>query len=149
MSDESQFIPPMEEDRFWALVELSGGDADKMQSILLSFPKEDSIAFNLRLYEIVEQLDRDDIHDVTGGSADGFEYVRLWIISRGRTYYESVIADPHNAPQWGDEENEDFGYVAEDAYEAKVGARFPTGVWRHKTSRFLTGSNAAGWAESD
>ena len=49
MSDESLFIPPMPEDRFWALVELSGGDADKMKAILLWFPKEDIIAFDLRL----------------------------------------------------------------------------------------------------
>jgi hypothetical protein len=33
MNEEDQFIPPMPEDRFWALVELSGGDADKMKSI--------------------------------------------------------------------------------------------------------------------
>jgi hypothetical protein len=92
--DESQFIPPMPEDRFWALVELSGGDADKMKSLLLWFPKEHSIAFNLRLGEVVEQLDRDDIHDVTDGSDDGFLYARLRIVSRGREYYEAVLANP-------------------------------------------------------
>jgi Protein of unknown function (DUF4240) len=149
VSDEDQFIPPMPEDRFWALVEKSDGDAERLKTVLLALPAEDICAFSLALDDMMYALDRRDIHDVTDGSDDGFEYMRLWIISRGRAYCESVIADPHNAPQWGDEENEDFGYVAEDAFEAKEGAPFPTSVRRHKTSRFLTGSNTAGWAESN
>ncbi|HEY7020185.1 MAG TPA: aminotransferase class I/II-fold pyridoxal phosphate-dependent enzyme [Ktedonobacterales bacterium] len=118
MSDEDLFIPPIEEDRFWALVEMSGGDADKMQSILLWFPKEDSIAFDLRLGESYSRLDRDDIHAVTGGSDDGFLYIRLWIVSQGREYYEAVLADPSKAQ---DHENEQFLYSAMDAYEALGG----------------------------
>jgi hypothetical protein len=151
VSDESQFIPPMPEDRFWALVELSGGDADKMKSLLLALPAEDICAFSLTLDDMMYALDRRDIHDVTDGSDDGFEYVRLWIISRGRAYYESVVADPQNAPRWAgaDEENEDFGYVAEDTYKVKVGASFPTIIRQPRNLRFFTGANVAGWAASD
>ena len=69
MSDEDQSLRPTPEDHFWALVELSGGNADKLKSILLWFPQDDIIAFDLRLGEVVEQLDRDDIHVVTGGSS--------------------------------------------------------------------------------
>ena len=94
MSDESQFIPPMEEERFWALVELSDGDADKMKSLLLWFPKEDIIAFDLLLGEVLERLDRKDIHDVTDGSNDGFLDARLWIVSRGRAYYGPYLPTP-------------------------------------------------------
>ena len=47
MSGESQFIPPMPKHRFRALVELTGGDADKMKSMLQWLPKEQVIAFDL------------------------------------------------------------------------------------------------------
>jgi hypothetical protein len=151
VSDEEQFIPPMPEDRFWALVELSGGDAERLKTLLLALSAENIISFSLTLDDMMFALDRRDVHDVTDGSDDGFEYVRLWIISRGRAYYESVVADPHNAPQWAeaDEENEGFGYAPEDAYKAKVGASFPTAIRQHKNARFFTGTNAAGWADSD
>ncbi len=151
MSEEGQFIPPMPTDRFWALVELSGGDAERLKTVLLALPANDICAFSLTLDDMMYALDRRDIHDVTDGSDDGFEYVRLWIISRGRAYYELVVADPHHAPQWAgaDEENEGSGYVAEDAYKAKVGASFPTAIRQHKNARFFTGTNAAGWATDD
>src|SRR5690242_1689166 len=99
MSDEGQFIPPMPEERFWALVEQSEGDAEQLKTILLALPAEDVCAFSLTLDDMMYALDRRNIHDVTDGSEDGFEYVRLWIISQGRKYYESVLADPPNAPE--------------------------------------------------
>jgi hypothetical protein len=92
-----------------------------MKSILLWFPKEDSIAFNQRLYEIVERLDRDDIPAVTHGSDEGFLYTRLWIVSRGCEYSEAVPADHSNAENANDEDKEQVVYSAMDAYEALSG----------------------------
>jgi Protein of unknown function (DUF4240) len=150
MSDEGQFIPPMPENRFWALVEQSNGDAGRLKPLLIALPAEDICAFSLTLDDMMYALDRRDIHDVADGSNDGFEYVRLWIISRGRAYYKSVVADPRNAPQWADdEENEDFGYVAGEAYKAKIGASFPQVIHQHRIARFGTHCNTAGWADSD
>jgi aspartate aminotransferase len=106
-------------------VELSGGDADKMKSILLWFPKEQIIAFDLRLGEVLERLDRKDIHEVTGGSTDGFLDTRLWIVSRGREYYEAVLADPSKGEDAEDQDNFEFGLSAIDAYEALCGE----GTW--------------------
>jgi len=149
MSDEGQFIPPMPEDRFWALVEQSEGDAEQLKTILLALPAEDICAFSLTLDDMMYALDRRNIHDVTDGSEDGFEYVRLWIISQGRKYYESVLADPQNAPEDATAgENEHFGYAPEDAYEAKVGASFPAAIRQHRNARFATMSNTAGWSDS-
>jgi hypothetical protein len=111
----------MPEDRFWALVELSGGDADKIQSILLWFPKEDSITFDLRLDEVLERLDREDIHDVSDGSDDGFLYARFWIVSQGREYYEAALANPSTAQDAEDADNEQFYYSALRAYKALGG----------------------------
>ncbi|MET8256521.1 DUF4240 domain-containing protein [Micromonospora sp. NPDC005205] len=43
-----------------------------------------------KLYDI----DREDIHEVTDGSDDGFLYARGFIVALGRAYYEAVRADP-------------------------------------------------------
>lgn len=62
-----------------------------------------------------------------GSSDDGFEYFRCWLISKGRTVYEAVAADPDKlaailAPgAGGDLEFEDFAYVAREAWAAKTG----------------------------
>jgi hypothetical protein len=151
VSNEEQRIPPMEDNRVWALVELSGGDAEQLKTILLTLPAEDICAFSLTLDDLMRVLDRRDIHDMTDGFDDGCEYMRLWIISRGRAYCESVAADPHNAPRWGgaEEENEMFGYAPEDAYKAKVGSAFPAAIRQRRNSRFFTGISVAGCAASD
>jgi hypothetical protein len=138
----------MAEGRFWALVEESGGDADGLKQLLMRLPGEDIIAFDLRLDEAMYQLDREDIHEVTDGSDDGFEYVRLWIVSRGKAYFESVLADPRNAPHWAgsDEENESFGYTAIEAYEALFG----DDAWEIASANYLphkrwSCTNIAAW----
>lgn len=147
MSDEFTPIPPMREDRFWGLVEMSGGDADKMTSMLMWFPKEDIIAFDLRMGDALDQLDREGIYAMTGGSADGFLDIRCWIVSRGREYYEAVLADPAKAPEdEEDTDNESFGYAACEAYEALFGEE---AFWDAKDKHWRTsreiGSNRAGW----
>jgi Protein of unknown function (DUF4240) len=141
-------IHHMAEARFWALVEASGGDPEMLKRLLMRLSKNDIIAFDLALDKAMYQLDREDIHDVTGGSDDGFEYIRLWIVSRGRAYFESVLADPQNAPHDAevDEENESFGYAAMEAYDEVFGE----GVWdgdvgAYRTYSRFTGSNRAAW----
>ena len=133
----------MAEDQFWTLVAESGGDAHKLVGFLTGLSWEEIIAFDMRLDEAMYQLDRQDIHEITDGSDDGFEFVRLWIISRGREYFESVLRDPDNAPHFADndEENEDFGYAATDAYEEMYPDLMPT----YPIKR-CTRTNVAGWA---
>ena len=138
-------IQPMEEDHFWQLVEESGGDAKRLQQLLKGLSKDEMIAFDWRLSEVLYQLDREDIHEVTGGSDDGFLYVRLWMVSRGRDYVASVLANPEAAPHEEDdpEKNEGFMYAVAAAYEQKFNESWsgvPTyGSWRE------TGSNQAEW----
>jgi hypothetical protein len=96
-----------------------------MKSILLWFPKEQINAFYLRLEEVLERLDRKDIHAVTGGSNDGFLDARLWIVSRGREYYEAMLADPSKGEDAEDKDNFEFCLSAMDAYEALCGE----GAW--------------------
>ncbi|MEU7798564.1 DUF4240 domain-containing protein [Micromonospora sp. DT201] len=45
----------------------------------------------------LHDIDREDIHEVTDGSDDGFLYCRGFIVALGREYYESVRADPARA----------------------------------------------------
>jgi hypothetical protein len=140
----SESIEPMTEDRFWALVEESGGDAGKMTKILTWLPKEEIIAFELRFGILLYLLDREDIHDVTDGSDDGFLYARCWIISQGRAYCESVLADPSNAIE--DEEDNDWLYPAMDAYEALAGeGAWPEAIERHWQALGFPDTNEAAW----
>ena len=59
-----------------------------------------------------------------GCSDDGFEYFRLWVISRGRKVYEAALANPDNLIDYIAEdaevdffEFELFWYAAIDAFE--------------------------------
>ncbi|NYF54811.1 hypothetical protein HDA35_000642 [Micromonospora purpureochromogenes] len=42
----------------------------------------------------LHDIDREDVHEVTDGSDDGFLYCRGWIVALGRAFYEAVRADP-------------------------------------------------------
>jgi hypothetical protein len=137
----SDLPEPMNEIQFWEVVGRAGGDADRLKHLLMRLPREEIVAFDLRLDEIMYQLDRSEIQDVTGGSDDGFEYVRLWIVSRGREYVERVLRNPENAPHFPEqEENEQFGYAAMEAYEEKFSERMPNDRWKRRS-----GSNTQGW----
>jgi hypothetical protein len=104
----------------------SGGDAERLKRPLLRPSREDILAVDLRLYESLQALNRRDNHDMTDGSDDGFLYVRLWIVSRGRAYFESVLRDPQNAPHFAHrEENEECMDAAPEAYEEKFGEPWP------------------------
>ncbi len=120
----------------------SQGSAEKLKQVLLASSKEELIAFHRLLDVALYQLDRADIHEITNGSDDGFEYVRLWIVSQGRRYFETVLHNPQEAPHDADErqENEAFGYAAQQAYEEKWRESFPD----LPTIR-ATGTNAVGW----
>ena len=128
----------LDEELFWHTVETAQGSAEKLKQILLTFSKEEIISFHQHLDEAMYQLDREDIHEITDGSEDGFEYARLWIVSQGRRYFEAVLHDPNFAEE--DEENEPFGYAAQEAYEEKWQEPFP-----HLPNKRATGTNKAGW----
>jgi hypothetical protein len=141
MGDTSQ---PMDLDRFWALVEASAGGARELKELLARLSREEIVAFDQRLAEVMFALDQREIHDISGGSDDGFEYVRLWIISRGQQYFESVMHDPENAPHFADEEeeNEEFGYAAAEVYEERFGEPMPPRQHKHSTQ-----ANRARWVK--
>jgi hypothetical protein len=89
-----------------------------------------------KLYEI----DREDIHEFTDGSDDGFLYARGFIVAMGRTYYEAVAASPRFAVM--DAECEDMCYFFARMHEKQFGSWPESGSGISRESS----SNRAGWS---
>lgn len=68
------------------------------------------------------QLDRQEIHQHTDGSDDGFLYSRCFILGMGETYYNMIDKNPKKATM--DLEAERFGFEAYQVYEEKFGEAF-------------------------
>ncbi|MFI1988125.1 DUF4240 domain-containing protein [Actinoplanes sp. NPDC020271] len=90
-----------------------------------------------KLYDI----DREDIHEVTDGSDDGFLYARGYIVALGQAYYEAVAADPAKAVP--DAECETMGYFFGQLHLKRFGdwPELGSGISRE------SGSNPDGWSE--
>ncbi|GIE84820.1 DUF4240 domain-containing protein [Actinoplanes regularis] len=88
-----------------------------------------------KLYDI----DREDIHEATDGSDDGFLYARGHIVALGRAYYEAVSADPRLAVM--DAYCEVMCYFFTHLHEKRFGdwPRTGSGISRE------SGRNRAGW----
>lgn len=89
-----------------------------------------------QLYEI----DRADIHAVTGGSDDGFLYSHGFVVALGQDFYHGVIHDPQMAVPYA--ECEEICYFFAHLYRERFGD-FPdtgSGIARESCS------NSAGWA---
>jgi len=84
-------------------------------------------------------LDREEVHDVTDGSDDGFLYARGFILAVGRDYHAAVDADPRLAVL--DADFEAMCYLFAHIHEKKFGAWPETGSG---ISRETCG-NPAGW----
>jgi hypothetical protein len=131
----------LDEDRYWKLVEdslrASGYDQDDQASYLTAalgeFEPKDIIGFRLRTDKLLYDTYNSKMwcagYIMNGGcSDDGFEYFRLWVISRGREVYENAKADPDSLIAVADVEVpegvfdfEQFQYVADEAFEKKTG----------------------------
>ena len=131
----------MDEDRYWKLVEDSldraDGDQERQAPILTrmleALEPKDIIGFRLRTDKLLHDTYNSKMwcagYIMNGGcSDDGFEYFRLWVISRGRAVYENAKADPDLLIAVADVEvPEDlfdfelFWYVGNDAFKNKTG----------------------------
>ncbi|MET7861799.1 DUF4240 domain-containing protein [Micromonospora taraxaci] len=89
-----------------------------------------------KLYDI----DREDIHEVTDGSDDGFLYCRGFIVALGRAYYEAVRADPARALL--DADCEDMCYFFAHLHNDRFGSWPETGSGISRESF----GNPAGWS---
>ncbi|MET8278694.1 DUF4240 domain-containing protein [Micromonospora sp. NPDC005174] len=88
----------------------------------------------------LHDIDRDDIHEVTDGSDDGFLYCRGFIVALGRDYYEAVRATPALAVF--DAECESMCYFFAHLHNDRFGSWPETGSGISRESF----GNPAGWS---
>lgn len=93
-------------DWFWAIVETTlphVSDQEAQLTVMQSRVAEMSPDQLIRFGRTFDQIMRDSYswdlwgaaYVIMGGASDdGFEYFRLWLISRGRTVFEQAAADP-------------------------------------------------------
>lgn len=86
------------------------------------------------------EIDRADVHAVTGGSDDGFLYSRGFIVAMGREFYGSVGDTPELAVPCT--ECEEMCYFFARLYRERFGDFPDTGSGLSRES----GSNLVGWA---
>jgi len=122
----------LKRDHSWARESAQERMERALTAALGKLPPQEIAAFDLWMRGLLDRAYRADLwaaaYLVCGGcSDDSFEYFRLWLISRGRGVYESVLANPENlADVLKDEpaadgayelEFESLAYCASDAYE--------------------------------
>ena len=132
----------MDEEQFWAIVQTAvdeaGNDEDEYLEVvkreLSKLSLKEMIGFRLRTDKLLYDSYTSEMwcagYLMNGGcSDDGFEYFRLWVISRGRKVYEAAMANPDNLIDYiGDDAEMDFfefelfWYVALEAFEEAVDA---------------------------
>ena len=132
----------MDEEQFWAIVQTAvdeaGNDEDEYLEVvkreLSKLSLKEMIGFRLRTDKLLYDSYTSEMwcagYLMNGGcSDDGFEYFRLWVISRGRKVYEAALANPDNLIDYIDDdaemdffEFELFWYVALEAFEEAVDA---------------------------
>lgn len=132
----------MGEEQFWTIVQATvdeaGDDEDEYLEVvkreLSKLSLKEMVGFRLRTDKLLYDSYNSEMccaaYLMNGGcSDDGFEYFRLWVISRGRKAYEAAMANPDNLIDYiadGAEmdffEFELFWFVALEAFEESVDA---------------------------
>jgi predicted DNA-binding WGR domain protein len=134
ISNEEELLAELSE-------ELSETILENFNKRLLKLSKDDLTAFIHILEERLYNIDREDIHEYTDGSDDGFLYCRCFILGMGKQYYEMVDSDPSKTTM--DLEAEIFGFSAYQQYEGKFGEEFD----RYSVHSIETCSNENGWTQ--
>ena len=93
---------------------------------------DDLLSFDRILERKLYDIDREDVHEHTDGSDDGFLYCRGYIVAIGKAYYDAVSSNPSNATF--DCECESITYVSAHMYEEKFGPLPPSGICRETQS---------------
>ena len=132
----------MDEEQFWTIVQTAvdeaGDDEDEYLEVakreLRKLSLKEMVGFRLRTDKLLYDSYNSEMccaaYLMNGGcSDDGFEYFRLWVISRGRKAYEAAMTNPDNLIDYiadGAEmdffEFELFWFVALEAFEESVDA---------------------------
>ena len=157
----------MDKTQFWQLIKdahaKSGGECEAQAATLKSslslLPAEELIEFEHIFTEYRNAAYRWDVWGAAylingGGSDDGFEYFRWWLIGQGQTIFEAALTEPDDLAdlltsdiEWGDAqlECESIAYVAMEVYEEKAGHEMPT----EKIHVFVGEPAGVKWKEDD
>ena len=116
------------------------GFLDALASHCRRLPGAELASLDQVLEHRLWEIDRADVHAVTGGSDDGFLYARGFIVAMGREFYGSVVDTPQTAVPWT--EREEMCYFFAQLYRDRFGDFLDTSSGISRES----GSNLAGWA---
>lgn len=123
----------MDIDQFWKIVE-SGKDSEDPETVvreeLARLAPEEIATFQAHFDSQFARAYRWNLwgaaYIIEGGcSDDGFMDFRYALISKGREIFEAALRDPDTLAEADIVSNEEFGYVAEEAYEAATGNELP------------------------
>lgn len=101
--------------------------------------KDELHQFDMIMERKLYDIDRQEIHEHTDGSDDGFLYCRGFIVAIGKTYYDAVNRDPTHAMY--DWECEEITYISWHLYTEKFGDMPRSGISRESFS------NNTGWQD--
>jgi hypothetical protein len=149
--------PPLDEDRFWAMIEILGGvvDGDRLEALtraLSKKPRKTILGFQETLARQLHRLDRPELlpDPYPSGrppmSADVFLHFRCAIVAAGPAAIEGVLAGgPISEDVWLPEAAGGLLHVANDALARQ------TAFWNdiRTTVRWETGSNELAWGVSE
>ncbi len=145
----SQKVVPMDDQRFWSIIERSGPNARSqgqqeanLRRTLAALPVTDLVAWQAAYDAKRAAAYSWDLWGAAyvvhgGASDDGFDYFRNWLIARGRRVYEAALADPDSlagtipAGMREAAEFEGFGYVAVELWAKRTGrnpGQMPSGA---------------------
>ena len=121
--------------------ELDGEILENYRERLTQLDKIEFTSFIQHFEERIYHIDREEIHEYTDGSDDGFLYCRIFIVGMGRQYYNMIDDDPARASI--DMEAEAFGFAMYSVYEKEFGEAFVR--YQHHTMESC--SNPEGWPQ--
>jgi hypothetical protein len=127
----------MDEQAFWKIIDESSTRSksqDNQESYiskeLQKLSPEGIIGFELRKDKLLYDSYRSDIwcaaYIINGGcSDDGFDYFRLWLISKGKEVYRKSLENPDYlitvADNGSEHEFESFDYIASTVFQKRTG----------------------------
>jgi hypothetical protein len=112
---------------------------DYIRQQLLYLDERELTKFNHVMEEKLFHIDREEIHERTGGSDDGFLHRRCFIVGMGERYYDLVDENPAVATI--DVPAGELGFIGYSIYEDKFGEEFE----RYCLHCIESGSNSRGW----
>jgi len=115
--------------------------SEAIEEKLRELSKDDLVKFNHLMEEKLFRLDREEIHQHTDGSDDGFLYCRGFIVGMGERYYHLVNGNPAKATP--DAEAESICFVGYQVYLDRFREGFP----RPSVYPIASGSNPDGWRD--